>query len=81
MLVTMQEIILSLGVAIVTAFPAAYLMWRFPPISFMLQPTFIAFQCLPLIALAPLLILWFGWGLTAIVIPSTLMIFFRCRSL
>lgn len=74
--VTLQEILLSLSLAIATAFPAAYLMWRFEAVSLMFQPCFIAFQCLPLIALAPLLILWFGWGLTAIVIPSTLMIFF-----
>lgn len=75
-LITLQEIALSLTIAIVTAFPAAYLMCRFGPLSLMLQPFFIAFQCIPLIALAPLLILWFGWGYTAIVIPSTLMIFF-----
>lgn len=73
---TVQEIILSLVISIGTAFPMAWLMWRFSSFSLMFQPCFIAFQCLPLIALAPLLILWFGWGMTAIIIPSALMIFF-----
>lgn len=62
--------------AAAVAFPLAWSMLTWNTLRTMLQPLFILSQCVPMFTLAPLMVVWFGWTFTAIVIPTALMIFF-----
>ena len=46
------------------------------PIEFFLYPYIVMFQSLPKVALAPLIVVWFGLGLTSKVITAALVAFF-----
>lgn len=75
-LATVKELFGGFLLATLWAFPLAYLMLRFKHARALLQPIFLVIQCLPMFALAPIMVLWFGWGYTAVLIPTALMIFF-----
>lgn len=64
------------ALAFMAAFPLAWLMVTIKTLRNILQPIFVLIQCIPMFALAPLMIIWFDWSYTAIVIPTALMIFF-----
>lgn len=74
--VTFKEMFGGMFAAIITAFPLAWLMSRWSQAASFLQPIFVFIQCIPMFVLAPLMVFWFGWSYTAIVIPTALMIFF-----
>ncbi|MEG0037293.1 MAG: hypothetical protein RR733_04040 [Victivallaceae bacterium] len=78
-LVTIKGMIGGFLVALGLAFSFAIVMDRFKESKSFFQPIFVAFQCLPLFTLAPLIVLWFGWGVQAVIIPNALMIFFLLR--
>ncbi|ANG65827.1 ABC transporter permease [Chlamydia gallinacea 08-1274/3] len=42
----------------------------------LLHPVFILVQCTPMFTLAPLIVLWFEWGISAVIIPTALTVFF-----
>ncbi|MES2141674.1 MAG: ABC transporter permease [Pseudomonadota bacterium] len=42
----------------------------------LMLPLLLASQALPIFALAPLLVIWFGYGITAKILTTTLMLFF-----
>lgn len=65
---------LSLGVIVglVLAYPLAH--WR--PFERLVAPYLVASQAVPIVAVAPLLIIWFGPGLLARVLVSALIAFF-----
>ena len=75
-IVTTQEILWSLGLAFSISFPTAWLMNHYRSARNTLQPLFVAIQCIPMFTLAPIMIIWVGWSMTAIIIPTVLMIFF-----
>ncbi|NGX54786.1 MAG: putative aliphatic sulfonates transport permease protein SsuC, partial [Chlamydiae bacterium] len=75
-LVTFKEMAGGFLLALGIAFPLAWTMIRFKTSRLLLQPFFITIQCLPMFTLAPIMVIWFGWSYTAIVIPTALMIFF-----
>ncbi|MDE5605102.1 MAG: ABC transporter permease [Eubacterium sp.] len=60
---TLQEAIYGLGIGIVLAFIVATLMDRFPFIYKAVYPILIITQTIPTIAIAPLLVLWMGFGM------------------
>lgn len=41
-----------------------------------LHPLFIFVQCTPMFTIAPLIVLWLGWGYAAVMIPTALTVFF-----
>lgn len=73
---TLSEMGCGFILALACSFPLAWIMLRHKGSRLFLQPLFIIIQCLPMFALAPLMILWLGWNFLAIVIPTALMIFF-----
>jgi len=73
---TLMEMCFSLFWAFLIAFPLSFAMYRYRKWGASLQPLFVLIQSIPMIALAPLMVLWFGWSKMAIVVPTTLMIFF-----
>jgi ABC-type nitrate/sulfonate/bicarbonate transport system permease component/ABC-type nitrate/sulfonate/bicarbonate transport system substrate-binding protein len=74
--ITVKEMLIGFLLAFAVAFPLAWMMDLFQSARAFLQPLFIIIQCIPMFTLAPIMIIWFGWSLTAIVIPTALMIFF-----
>lgn len=73
---TLTIMLLGGACAFLVAFPLGYLMMRFKRLQTILEPLFVTTQCIPIFALAPLMVLWFGWTMTATVIPTALMVFF-----
>lgn len=73
---TIKEILGGFLIATIASFSLAWIMLRFKNTRSFLQPLFIVIQCLPMFALAPLMVIWCGWGYFAIVLPTALMIFF-----
>lgn len=73
---TLLETILGFSLAIVSALTLALLMDRWQVIRLALYPWLIASQTLPIVALAPLMIVWFGFGLLPKVLLVALFCFF-----
>ncbi len=74
--ITVMEMVAGLLLAVSGALPTAYLMNSRRIFRTILQPLFLVIQCLPMFTLAPLMVLMLGWSKLAIIIPTTLMIFF-----
>ncbi len=74
--VTAKEMLLGFVMALITGLPLAWVLFRVDFMRFLLQPLFVVIQCIPMFALAPIMVIWFGWNQTAIIVPTALMIFF-----
>lgn len=75
-LVTLWETVIGFGVALATGIFFGVVIDLSPWLRRALYPLLVATQAIPLIALAPLLVLWFGFGMTSKAIVVTLMCFF-----
>nr|WP_262927401.1 ABC transporter permease [Phytohalomonas tamaricis] len=79
-LVTILEIMLGflfgIGMGMLTALALA----SFPPLRRTLLPVLLITQAIPIFALAPILMLWFGYGLLSKVVMATLIIYFPVAS-
>lgn len=73
---TMQGILGGYLLACGLAICFAILMGLHRSVQAWLYPIFIFIQCTPMFALAPLVVLWLGWGVQATVVPTALTIFF-----
>lgn len=71
---------LGLLLGIVLGCMAALAMTFFKPASFWLLPLLIVSQALPTFAIAPLFVIWFGYGLAAKVMTTMVMLFFPITS-
>jgi NitT/TauT family transport system permease protein len=75
-LVTMGEVLLGFAAAAVVAIPLAMLIVVSPILEKLLYPPMVATQSIPKIALAPLFIVWFGFGTTPKIAVAFLISFF-----
>jgi NitT/TauT family transport system permease protein len=75
-LVTIQEIILGFGLSVITAIPIGLLIALSPLAKRMLYPLLVFIQLVPKIAIAPLFVVWLGFGLTSKVMLTLLLTFF-----
>jgi ABC-type nitrate/sulfonate/bicarbonate transport system permease component len=73
---TLTETALGLVVSILVSIVAAVAMDRFEVVRRALQPLLVASQTVPVVAIAPLLVLWFGFGLAPKVFIVVLVTFF-----
>lgn len=73
-LVTSQEILMGFGAATVISVPLALLIVSVPLLERCIYPVIVFFQLVPKIAIAPLFIVWFGFGL----FPKVLLTFLLC---
>lgn len=73
---TLYEVCLGFGVGATLAVVVGYALARLPLAERILSPYLVAAQATPILALAPLLALWFGPGLTAKVVICALIVFF-----
>jgi ABC-type nitrate/sulfonate/bicarbonate transport system permease component len=73
---TLAETATGLAVSVVVSVAAAVLMDRFEVARRALQPLLVASQTVPVVAIAPLLVLWFGFGLAPKILIVVLVTFF-----
>jgi NitT/TauT family transport system permease protein len=74
--ITLLEILGGLALGLTAAMLLGYVLAKSPLIERFLSPYIVASQSVPIVALAPLLIVWFGFGLTSKVLICALTIFF-----
>ncbi len=73
-LVTMQEIVLGFLMATVISVPLGYVIVSIRILEKAIYPVIVFFQLVPKIAIAPLFVVWFGFGL----FPKVLLTFLLC---
>ncbi|MDP9273204.1 MAG: ABC transporter permease [Chloroflexota bacterium] len=73
---TLREIALGFVVGAGLALPVGYLLARSQLAARVISPYLVAAQATPILALAPLIALWFGTGLASKVIICALIVFF-----
>ncbi len=79
-LVTSTEIVLGLAAGSLLGIGLAIVMALFPISRRLLVPLVVVLQSLPVFAIAPLLVLWFGFGLASKIVMTALVIFFPVAS-
>lgn len=76
MLVTLSEMFLGLFFGVLSGVLTAILLLFFKPIRPWLLPLIIATQAIPTFALAPIITLWLGYGISSKVMVTVIVIFF-----
>jgi len=73
---TLGEVLSGLALGVVTATTLGYLLAKSQQVERILTPYIVASQSIPVIAIAPLLVMWFGPGLRSKVLICALIVFF-----
>ena len=74
--ITTVEIVLGFLLSIVVGIPLALAIFLWPPFSRSILPLLVSSQAMPKVAVAPLLLVWFGFGLLPKVLIAFLIAFF-----
>ena len=74
--ITFLEAVAGFLFGAVTALPLSYLLARHPRLDRLITPLVVAIQAIPIVALAPLLVIWFGFGITSKILIAALVSFF-----
>jgi NitT/TauT family transport system permease protein len=74
--VTLGEVILGLVLGLAVAISLGYLLAKSYLIERLLAPYIVALQAVPIVAIAPILIIWLGSGTSSKVITGALIVFF-----
>jgi NitT/TauT family transport system permease protein len=74
--VTLLEVLLGLLAGALSATLLGYLLARSRTLEGLLAPYLVASQAIPLVAIAPLLVIWFGPGMFSKVLICSLIVFF-----
>jgi len=73
---TLFAIFIGLGLGLMTALLLGYALAKSRPLERLLAPYLVASQSVPVVAIAPLLIIWFGSGYLSKVLICALIVFF-----
>lgn len=76
LLATLSEVLSGLAIGVLGAFLLGYLLSRSKFLERVLSPFLVASQAVPIAAIAPLLIIWFGSGVLSKVLICSLTVFF-----
>lgn len=79
-LVTLSEIVLGFVIGSLAGIATALSMSLMPVARRLILPVVIVTQALPVFAIAPLLVLWFGYGMASKIVMATLIIYFPVAS-
>nr|WP_321483935.1 ABC transporter permease [uncultured Cohaesibacter sp.] len=79
-LVTLEEVAYGFAIGALLGMGAGILMMISPVVRLNLRPVLNASQAIPVFVLAPILTLWFGYGLAPKVIMTILLVFFPIAS-
>lgn len=74
--ITLGEILGGLALGLSAATPLGYLLAKSRTMERLLSPYIVASQAIPIVALAPLLVIWFGFGSLSKILVCALTIFF-----
>jgi len=74
--VTLAETLMGFALGTTLAFVLGTVIALSRPVEYFLYPFVVMFQAMPKVALAPLIIVWFGLGLTSKVVNAALVAFF-----
>lgn len=74
--ITLLEVLLGLTAGTVLATTIGYWLAKSPTLERILSPYLVASQAIPTVAIAPLLVIWFGPGLFSKVLIAALIVFF-----
>jgi NitT/TauT family transport system permease protein len=74
--ITLNEVLLGYGAGIALALVLGVLISQVALLELSLMPYIVAFQTIPSVALAPLFLQWFGYGLLSKVVMAALIAFF-----
>jgi len=74
--VTLSEVFAGLGLGLVAATLVGYALAKSPLLERLLAPYIVASQSVPVVAIAPLLVIWFGSGRLSKVLICALIVFF-----
>ncbi len=80
MFVTLQEMVLGFFVGSLAGVIIALLLSQFALLDRYLMPLVVVTQTLPVFAIAPLLVIWFGFGIGSKIVMAGLIIFFPVTS-
>jgi len=75
-LVTLSEVLAGLFLGVLAAAVLGYWIAKSPSVERLLSPYIVASQAIPIVAIAPLLVIWFGPGRLSKVLISALIVFF-----
>jgi NitT/TauT family transport system permease protein len=74
--VTLGEVLAGLALGVVAATTLGYLLAKSQTFERLLGPYIVASQSIPIVAIAPLLVIWFGPGILSKVVICALIVFF-----
>jgi len=75
-LITLQEVLSGLFLGLSAAIITGYFLAKSPAVERILSPYIVASQSIPIVAIAPLLVIWLGPGLFSKILTSALIVFF-----
>ncbi len=74
--ITLIEVLSGLLIGALLAIVLGYVLAKSATLNSILSPLIVASQAVPIVAVAPLLAIWFGYGLTPKIVTSALIVFF-----
>jgi len=75
-LATLLEVLAGLLLGGLSATILGYLLSKFPAFEKLISPYLVASQSIPIVAIAPLLVIWFGVGISSKILICSLIVFF-----
>jgi len=75
-LITLQEVIIGLALGLTAAIITGYFLAKSRLVERVLSPYIVASQSIPIVAIAPLLVIWLGPGIFSKILTSALIVFF-----
>ena len=79
-LITLREIIAGFAAGAAFGAGAAFLLAGFPRFGRLVWPALVVLQSFPVFVIAPMLVLWFGFGITSKVVMTMIIVFFPVAS-
>ena len=74
--ITAIEILIGIVLSLMVAVPLSMIMFARPAVENALAPFLVASQAVPVFAIAPLLVIWLGYGMASKVLMAAVIIFF-----
>jgi len=76
LLYTLAEVLAGLALGVSVATVSGYILAKSPTVERLMSPYIVASQAVPIVAIAPLLVIWFGPGVLSKVLICALIVFF-----
>ena len=73
---TAMEVLIGIFISLAVAVPLSVVMFAHPSVENTLAPFLVASQAVPVFAIAPLLVVWLGYGIASKVLMAAIIIFF-----